>query len=129
MWLPANTAIEFKHFSFDVFYTVYASGCQANDILILSDAESVIAVALSAVIISEMVVAVIVLNVAHHRVHLQVSGQQVLALERKTHIIIIAVAVFYVVGIAISFPLCLVEVYDHKDINWNGSEIFLAVSV
>ena len=126
IWLPANTAIEFKHFSFDVFYTVYASGCQANDI-ILSDAESVIAVALSAVIIGEMVVAVIVLNVAHHRVRLQVSGQQVLALERKTHVIVIAVAVFYVVGIAVSFPLCLLEVYDHEDINWNASEIFLAI--
>ena len=78
MWLPANTAIEFKHFSFDVFYTVYASGCQANNI---SDIESVIAVVLSAVIIGEMVVAVIVLNVAHRRVHLQIRGQQVLALE------------------------------------------------
>ena len=57
LWLPANTAIDFKHFSFDMFYTVYASGCQANKI---SDVESVIAVALSAVIITEMVVAMIV---------------------------------------------------------------------
>jgi hypothetical protein len=122
MWLPANTAVEFKHFSFDVFYTVYASGCQAN---IISDVESEIAVALSAVIIGEMVVAVIVLNVAHRRVRLQVRGQQVLALERKTHIIVTAVALIYVVGIAVSLPLCLLEFREH--INWNASEIFLAI--
>ena len=126
IWLPANTAIEFKHFSFDMFYTVfYASGCQANDIFGVKPV--IAAVALSAIIIGEMVVAVIVLNVAHRRVRLQISGQQVLALERKTHVIVIAVAVFYVVGIAISFPLCLLEVYDYEDIDWNASEIFLAI--
>ena len=120
MWLPANTAINFKHFSFDMFYTVYASGCQANEI---SDTESVIAVVLSAAIITEMVVAVIVLNFAHRRVRLQVRGQQVLALERKTHIIVTAVALIYVIGITVSFPLCLLE----ERINWNASEIFLAI--
>ena len=72
-----------------------------------------------------MVVAVIVLNVAHCRVHLQIRGQQVLALERKTHVIVTAVALFYVVGIAVSFPLCLSKVYE--DIDWNASEIFLAI--
>lgn len=122
IWLPANTAINFKHFSFDVFYTVYASGCKATHI---SDVESVIAVALSAVIIGEMVVAVIVLNIAHHRVRLRVRGEQVLALERKTHIIVTAVALIYLVGIAVSFPLCLLEFEER--INWSASEIFLAI--
>ncbi|MCG8620888.1 MAG: hypothetical protein MJE68_02650, partial [Proteobacteria bacterium] len=73
----------------------------------------------------EMVIAVIVLNVAHRRVRLQISGQQVLALEQKTHVIVIAVALFYVVGIAVSLPLCLLEVYE--GIDWNASEIFLAM--
>ena len=120
MIMNINTAIEFKHFSFDVFYTVYAGGCQANNIL---DVKSVIAVALSAVIIGEMIVAVIVLNVTHCRVHLQIRGQQVLALERKTHVIVTAVALFYVVGIAVSFPLCLL------DIDWNTSEILIFLAV
>ena len=121
MWLPANTIDDFKHFSFDVFYTIYASGSQATTI---SDKESVIAVALSAVIISEMVTAVVVLNIAHCKVRLQVRGQQVLALERKTHIIVTAVALIYVIGIAVSISLCLLE--EHVD--WDVNERrFLAV--
>ena len=121
-WLPANFAAGFKHFSFDVFYTVYASGCQTNNI---SDVESVIAVAVSAVIIIEMFVAVTVLNIVHRRVRLQIRGQQVLALERRTHVIVIAVALIYAIGIILSFPFCLLEVEEHID--WNASEIFLAI--
>ena len=124
MWLPANIIDDFKHFSFDVFYTVYAmpSGCLATTI---TDKEPAIAVALSAVIICEMVAAVVVLNIAHCKVRSQVRGQQVLALERKTHIIVTAVALIYVIGITVSFPLFLLE--QHNNINWNASEIFLAI--
>ena len=88
MWIPFNIMKQ-KHFSFDAFYTVHATGC-------LSDTESTITqVAVSLVIIIEMVVAVIILNVAHYKIRLQVRGQQILMLERKTHIIVIAVCLLY----------------------------------
>ena len=124
MWIPVNTIGDCKHFSFDIYYTVYASGCQDNRIII-SDPESIIAVSVSAVVILEMVAAVIVLNIAHCKVRLQVRGQQVLALERRTHIIVIAIALIYIIGITVSFPFCLLE--DDISVNWNKSEIFLAI--
>ena len=77
--------------------------------------------------IIETVAAVIVLNIAHSKVCLHVRGQHVLALKRRTHLIVAAVALIYVIGITVSFPLCLLETYNNIDIDWNKSEIFLAI--
>lgn len=104
IWVPFNTTSN-SHLSFDTFYTVHASGC-----FIEYDMKSAIAqVCVALVIICEMVIAVIILNVAHCKIRLHVKGQQVLPLERKTHIIVTAVALIYAVGITVSFGLIYVK--------------------
>ena len=66
MWIPFNITKQ-KNFSFDTFYTVHATRCSDSS----SDAESTIAqVAVSLVFIIEMVIAVIILNVAHYKIRL-----------------------------------------------------------
>ena len=119
MWISIKTISGYKHFSFDLFYTV-TSGCQFQTTKIISqtnlDPELNIAVTLSAVVIIEMVAAVIVLNIAYYKAHVQVRGQQVLPLGKRTITI-------YIITIIVSFPLCVLEEY----INRNESEIFLAI--
>ena len=88
--------------SIDAFYTVYATGCYNSSL----DTDSTIAqVVVSLVVIIEMVVAVIILNVAHYKIRLQVRGQQILMLEWKIHIIVIAVALIYATEVTVSFGL------------------------
>lgn len=119
VWVIFNVTLN-KHFSFDVFYTTQASGLSFNHTH--SDKESIAAQAgVSAVIIGEMVVAVTVLNVAHWKIRRHVRGDKVLALERKTHIIVIAVALIYVVGLTLSFGL------EQLTTESNGVTIFFAL--
>ena len=122
MWIIIKTIGDYKHFSFDLFYTV-TNGCQFQTTKIISqtnlDPELNIAVTLSAVVIIEMVAAVIVLNIAYYKARVQIRGQQVLPLGKR----IITLTLIYVITIIVSFPLCVLEEY----INWNKSEIFLAI--
>ena len=102
--VPFNAILN-MHLSFDALYTVHATRCSVE-----SDINSVsVQVSVAVVIISEMVVAVIVLNVAHCKIRLHVKGQKVLQLERKTHVIVIVVALIYAIGIPVSFGLTYIK--------------------
>ena len=108
IWLIFNFELN-NHYSFDTFYTVHAIAANSNetcqpesDLDMVSFAAQA---AVSSVIIVEMIVAVILLNVAHCKIRLHVRGQQVLSLERRTHLVVIAVAIIYVVSVPLLFVL------------------------
>ena len=114
IWVIFNITWE-THFSFDTFYTVHATEESTKKLCALESESSsewqliIAQVVVSAVIISEMVVAVLILNMAHCKIRLHVKGEQILAFERKTHIIVTAVALVYVVGLPLSLGLIYVK--------------------